>query len=195
MTGLRFLPGILAQQVDAEEPYDFYDDFERADSTSLGANWTEDATYPNLGIDDGFLTGSSAVNAGFAFANTDMSSTDHYVEANCAGTINNLTLFLRCNSKVYNTGGYQAGWDDTTDRFRIRRADTGATLAQTAASYPSWSFDTLRFEAEGTTLRLYVNTVLFLTVTDATFSSGVIVGARVGFGGGGMDDYKAGPLS
>lgn len=102
----------------------------------------------------------------------DTFDSDHYAQVE----IGNLS-FENCGPsvRIQATGGldaYQAGNRSTT-ALKIKRIDNGSVTQ--LGSIHTWSAstgDTLRVEASGSTLSVYLNDVLETTRTDSTYTGG-----------------------
>lgn len=165
----------------------FSDDVNRADSNSLGNQWTQGLGW--IRVASGTLVGApgllstATINGVFA---RDV-SVSAFVDASGAGTIYpGLTLRtsgpgdsnMYLGSLVNRGGSYAAEiWRNVNDVW--------TRLTSTPVSY---SFGTLRFDAQGSTLSLFVNGQLVSTTVDTAITGAGRVGLR---GSGGVYDNIA----
>lgn len=155
------------------------DDFNRADSTSIGANWSEDTG--NVEIISNAV-GVPITGAGFHAARwvgTGPDSDNYYVEA----VVNSRTTNFRGGGPMArkpaatgaaNNDGYCLMLYNG-DQFYLTRMDNdGETSLGTWASTPTDSTNyTLRIEVNGDQISGYVDGVLRVgPVTDATYATG-----------------------
>jgi ELWxxDGT repeat protein len=155
----------------------FADDFNRPNSTHLGPDWTEVAG--NLAIVDGKLmvtgrVGGTAFSTLSAPANVRVSSR---VTLLTSGTCR-VDLLARARDAA---NGYVASLIRNSGRVTasIRKlvSGTATTLASRSVSI-TLDEASLRFEAVGSVLKLFVDDVLVASVIDTTYRSG-----KVGVGG------------
>ncbi|MBA4192304.1 MAG: hypothetical protein C0467_30405, partial [Planctomycetaceae bacterium] len=154
------------------------DDFDRADSTNLGANWTESGG--NLAVSSNQLlaiaaTGGNALLNGVSLANVRVTA-----EVALLTTGNSrVDLFARATSVSNAYVGTLIG-NNGVVTARIRRVVGGVstTLASVSVNLPLGE-GVLRFEVAGSLLKLFVGDVLVASVLDTTFSAA----GKVGVGG------------
>jgi hypothetical protein len=165
---------------------EFTDDFNRADSSSLGANWNEFGTG-NLSISNNKLV-TTSVNGQSALWTSPLSSQDQFIEWSCLGSSIDQRGALRCPNS--STLGLLGGYDFASGGFYI-----GNHLGVIAtAAHAAITNQTMRFEAEGTALRLYLDGVLVLSASDSV-ESGLYCGFRVaGTPGNELDNFSAGRM-
>jgi len=180
--------GVLASARVASSGVVLTDNFNRANSTSIGAAWQEMAG--DWSIDTNALR--APVGTGNHVKHlTPLSTNDQYAQTALAAGNGAPGLILRytdANNYLFGLAG--------TGAYQIHKMLSGATtLLATLATSPSYPM-TLRFEAEGTALRLYRNGSLVLSTTDATVPAANYVGLRNGAGGtfAIFDDFEAGDL-
>jgi PKD repeat protein len=148
------------------------DDFNRADSTNLGANWTERAG--DWHIVSGTLRNAST-------------SSDHVASFN-AGTYADVAVSV--TAQIASGGGtvsVGARWDDydpyptagylaemsNTGLVRLWRVDTWSQLGSyQIAGYQAGQWVTLTLRADGSSLSVQIDGVTRITATNSAFSSG-----------------------
>jgi hypothetical protein len=169
------------------------DNFNRADGTGLGANWTFYATNGDFKIVSnqaqvvGSGTNSYDRYTGATFAN------DQYAQATMAVNPYNWGIVARMGAAAES---YMVrGGDLISLELRIYLSITGgATSLLASTGITADVGDVIRIECEGTTIRAYKNGVLAGSVTDATYASGS-PGMRGDFAGfDGFDDFGGGDL-
>jgi hypothetical protein len=141
----------------------FYtDNFNRANSGSLGSPWSSS----NLSI------ASNAVSAtvfGYAhYVGTPSHSADQWSELDVISSAAGFQIAPSVRMTSSTTGYY--AWIDAGPAVSIYRLNDFAKVGS-SVSIGSYTAK-LRIEAQGTTLRLYVNGTLTITGTDSTFPSG-----------------------
>jgi len=147
------------------------DNFERADETPIGGNWSTDSVFtPGLRLLTNALQGGSAGNA-LSYWNAFTPADDQFSQVRA--------LVLGTNTDF---GPTTRG--DAAGSAYIALANTGAEgLAKfTAGTYTSLASvpitpnlaigDILRLEVEGSTLRMYRNGILLGSTTDTSFTTG-----------------------
>lgn len=145
----------------------FTDDFNRADSGSLGANYT------SLGSSFTVVSNQAAppASGGSDYVNAATPGAACWAQFTAVTNVapsNYLGLGLRFNSGSFN--GYYAAWD--TGGMSLYRIDGGTptALGATGLTAPS-NGDVVRVEMHGSTLRIYYNNTLQTTRTDTTYSA------------------------
>ncbi len=180
--------GVLASGRVASSGVVLMDDFNRADSTSIGAAWQEVAG--DWSINANALRPSVGVGNHVKHL-TPLTSNDQYAQFYTTTGNGAPGLILRytdANNHLFGLVG--------TGACQIHKMAGGvATLLAQLTPAPTFPL-TLRFEAEGTALRLYSNGSLVLSTTDATVPAAYYVGLRNGAGGTPaiFDDFEAGDL-
>jgi hypothetical protein len=156
------------------------DDFNRADSDSLGSNWSEDIGDADI---IGNACGSDPVGGGghisARWVGTGPATNDYYVEAVVNSRSNNSR---GAGPMARKTAGTGATNDDgycmmlyNGDQFYLTRMDNGVeTSLGTWASTPADNTDyTLRIRVSGNQISGYVDGTLRIgPVTDSTYSTG-----------------------
>ena len=166
------------------------DDFNRADGP-LGAAWTV--------ISGAVSIASQAANNGpntnsVARHNTVILA-DHFAQARAtpsggSGDPAVLVRFSASDMTCY-MGRYSTG----SGAWEIHRYVAGAAtrIGFTVDSTPASPW-LIRLEAQGSTLRLYGDGVLKVTVTDSTITGNTQVGLRLNAFNNTIDDFTAGPI-
>ena len=156
------------------------DDFNRANSSSLGANWSVQVGSSSAGI--GVDSNQVYIDAGatvFVYYNAVLPPDDQYCQAKFIETGTNTdrwAVAVRAQSGA--ASGYYGGRNQSsfgTYELRIWKRDAaGPTLTSLAveASSSLAVNDVIKLEVSGTTFNLYVNGVFRLTATDSQFASG-----------------------
>lgn len=153
------------------------DDFNRANSATLGANWTTLGTASSMGVG-----GNQAENSTSAQRNANYYSAitwpdDHYVQSTFVALGSRTNMVLARNTPGASRNFYGAGQDfnnhggaTTTARLVKHVNNTPTSLGATVLSLAAG--DTVRIEAQGTTIRMLVNSSTIHSVTDSAHSSG-----------------------
>lgn len=171
------------------------DNFNRANG-ALGANWTEitaaDAA-PTISSNTAIGgTGLSTWGDGSLWTANSFTN-DQYAEFDATyAAVGDVEVLLRGN--VAGTQGYLLVWNGTD--VSILELPGLGTL-DTDAGNPTSGTHNLRFEAEGTALRGYVDNVQVVSTTDATWTSGspgIIFYRGTAGTGGSIDNFEAGNL-
>jgi hypothetical protein len=181
------------------------DNFTRADSGSLGANWTEQ--IHGLQIISNQAPGDTDLNYQAAFWNADVFGNDQYSEltfTNYSDSANQVGPLVRASG----TGGSSVGYlmfcmgagPNITRLYTYSGGSLFTTQIGTDISTPWVDGDVARLEVSGTTFTLKRNGSTVGTETDATVASGsagfmlrneggpgasLWTGGNVGGGGGG----------
>lgn len=176
------------------------DNFNRANSSDLGANWTE-LGDGNLVISASALSVANGVgtSARRCFFNTALPSPNHFIAVNSATSTTAFHLYLRCDDETTPTAGYAVDYSPASSgTVRIRRGDpigTLTTLDTATGVGGNISGQTFRAEANGSTIRALINGVEVLSVNDGSpVTSGSYVGIRMDTADHRVDDFVAGTL-
>jgi hypothetical protein len=177
------------------------DDFNRADGTGLGANWTyltaggDFKILSNQAEPTGFGAVAQCVYTGTAFG------ADQYAQAKMA--VNPYQWGVMARTKDQSAGGtagqgYQVRGGDSISldiKILVTIAGGSATVLQSTAVTADVG-DTLRIEVQGSTVRAYKNGVqVGSDQSDATYASGGGPGIEGGYAGfDGFDDFAGGDL-
>lgn len=147
------------------------DSFDRADAGTLGANWTSCGGNAAYGIVSNTAASSNIEDEEAVFWNAETFADNHYSEVVFATGSANAFIGPAVRCSTGSGGNYYGFYGDTGSRYLIRVvAGTWTQLATLGTGFTNG--DTLRLEAEGTTLRAYINGVLWTSVTDSNLTSG-----------------------
>lgn len=168
----------------------FSDDFNRADSTDLGANWVE--VSGDWSIVSNQLSPGSAGGTIILRAASSMSSNDNYAQAAIAATASvSHGVWCRGNSNI--SSGYL--WRNDGTSWNLFSVVGGSfTLIGTYAT-AAVSGDVAKVQAVGSTVKAYVNGVERVSIVDTSVSAGVNVGIRSESSGSiRWDNFSAGDV-
>lgn len=151
----------------------FTDDFNRADSSNLGANWVEvsgDWSIVSNQLSPGAAGGTIILRAAGA-----MSTNDNSAQVTIAATAAvSQGVWCRGNSNI--TSGYLWRNDGTSwDLFQVVGGSFTNIGTFAGAAAPS---DVAKVQAVGSTIKGFVNGVQRVSVTDTAVASGTSVGIR-----------------
>ena len=169
----------------------FTDDFNRADSTDLGAEWVE------VSGDWSIISNQLAppVSAGTVVlrAATAMATNDHYAQVTLA-TVAAASQGVWCRGNSNITNGYLWRNDGTAwDLFSV--VSSTFTVIGTFAGAAS-AGDVAKVQAVGSTIKAFVNGVERVSVTDTGVTTGSNVGIRTATPSGiRYDDFTAADVS
>ena len=176
----------------------YSDDFNRGDSNSLGAGWTSADTY--WGVSSGQAAKLLGGND-FATFNQNLGTSDTWVEALITNDANFTCLDVRCRAPGDAPGAVNAylGFWDPSGWFALGKNFNGTWGGQfattTGVAHPALPY-TLRLQAQGSTISLWVNDTVVLSVTDTDIPTGTYVGMNAGNSGTAavLDNYRTGAL-
>ncbi len=169
----------------------FTDDFNRANSTDLGAGWVEvsgDWSIISNQLSPGAAGGTIILRAAGA-----MATNDNYAQATIAATTTaSQGVWCRGNSNI--TSGYLWRNNGTSwDLFQVFGGSFTVIGTYTAAAAPG---DVAKVQAVGTTIKAFVNGVERVSVTDSAVTTGTSVGIRSDSAGAiRYDDFAAADVS
>lgn len=151
----------------------FSDDFNRADSSDLGANWVEvsgDWSIASNQLSPGAAGGTIILRAAGA-----MDSSDNSAQVTIAATTTaSQGVWCRGNSNISN--GYLWRNDGSTwDLFSVIGGSFSVIGTYAAAAAPG---DVAKVQAVGSTIKGFVNGVERVSVTDTGVATGTSVGIR-----------------
>jgi RHS repeat-associated protein len=150
------------------------DDFNRADSTNLGANWTERAD--DLSIVANTLRNASTGGDALAsycgvYSNVAVSAQVQHASAGSGTT----TLGVRWNANGgVPTQGYNVDVQSSGAVYLVRVSDWTVLGSYTIPGYTAGTWYTLTLRAQGANLSVDVNGVTRISATDTTFTSGEV---------------------
>jgi len=151
----------------------FADDFNRADSSTLGSNWTVSTGLSSFQITSNAARGTSgasldAVSTGAATFTADQEASVKYT---ARGSFDFAGPAVRIASSAATGYAVYADGVNSSDRRLVRVTGQTRTAIGTAAIVPV-AGDVVKLRVVGTTLTVYVNGSLVDTVTDSTYASG-----------------------
>jgi hypothetical protein len=175
-------------------PVVFTDDFNRTNTSSpgLGSNWTG----PNWHITSNKAVHDSSGNE-FATALTDLGSADHYSQVDVIGQTGGNYSAVTVRGAGDNSANCYVGFFDANNSwFTIGKFVSGSfTSLNTGGSLSPPFTGTIRLEAEGTTLRLYVGGTLRVTASgDSTFTTQSYAGLYCNTDTSTFDNFSAAAL-
>lgn len=210
----KFLPSVMRGSYQPKNPQTTYtDDFNRADSDTLGAQWTETGfgVSGNFRITSNAMTQDADSNTGYCRWEQDLSSSDNY--AQCAVTTLNtaaggtIALGPACRFQSGDTTMYvhmavNSSTGSPNPCGRTQRVETGSvTTLDLRSAYSQSLPDTFRIEMDGSTLLSTIDGVTAYTTTDTNITTGLRGGFR-GFvnnsnntGDVVVDDFETGDLA
>ncbi|MGW0837586.1 hypothetical protein [Streptomyces prunicolor] len=151
----------------------FSDDFDRADSTSLGANWVE--VSGDWSIISNQLSSGNAGGTIILRAAGVMSGNDHYAQVTMAATAAvSHGLWIRGNSNI--SQGYLFRNDGSSWNLFYVVGGSFTVIGTYAAA--AVAGDVAKLQAVGSTITAYVNGVQRVSVTDTNVPTGTGVGLR-----------------
>ena len=144
------------------------DDFNRADASTLGTNWT--LSKNTWGIDTNRAK-PTAVDNCRAFWNADTFGNDQYSQAKVVSATNYFGVVVRCSGSGGTENNYH--WVAGTGFTGINKVINGSETQLQALDALSTDNDVIRLEVSGTTLQAYRNGSTYGTsVTDSAVASG-----------------------
>lgn len=151
----------------------FADDFNRADSTDLGAGWVQVSGFWSIASSQ--LSPGSDGGTIILRAAGPMDSSDHSAQVTIAATTAaSHGVWCRGNSNISN--GYLWRNDGSSwDLFSVVSGTFSVIGSYAAAAAPG---DVAKLQAVGSTIKGFVNGVQRVTVTDTAVASGTSVGLR-----------------
>lgn len=167
----------------------FSDDFNRADSSSLGAGWVE--VSGDWSIVSNQLSPGAAGGTIILRAATAMAGSDHYAQFTIAATAA-ASQGIWCRGNL--TGGLTSGYlwrndGSSWDLFSVVGGSFTVIGSYAAAAAPG---DVGRVQAVGSTIKALVNGVERVSVTDTSVPTGASVGIRSESAGAiRFDDFAA----
>jgi hypothetical protein len=169
----------------------FTDDFNRADNTSLGSNWTErngDWAINGSKLDD---TGSSGTAThihtnGISYPSADYSVTAD-VKINSNVSQDSGVIARRVNAGGSDFDGYVLFINDTSNHMRLSKRSGGSytTLGTYSTTISTGTYYTIKLSVNGNTIKGYLNGVERISVTDSSFTAAGDAGLFRNAGGAG----------
>lgn len=151
----------------------FSDDFNRADSTNLGAGWVE--VSGDWSIISNQLSPGTTGTTILLRAATAMATSDNYAQVTIAATTA-VTQGVWCRGDATLTSGYVIRNNGTSwDLFSVVSSTfTNIGTYSAAAS----AGDTVKVQAVGSTIKAFINGVERISVTNTAVATGTTVGIR-----------------
>lgn len=180
------------------------DDFNRANTTDLGLNWSEDTGGPDWEIISNQLEYDGTVSDYFKcrWVGTALASNDYYIEADIiTGTNANIGMGvggrLAAGIGDANSDGYDYIFYSGDASYLIEHADSGEAILDTGgATSNSTTYSNSRLTCNGSALTGTRNGAADVSATDATYSSGSVgIWAFDGNNTNRIDNWEAADLA
>lgn len=173
---------------------EFTDDFNRANSSSPGADWVE------VGAGNWSITLTSRLTLGVNTGEQCMyvnalSTSDHYAQADSVAHTIDTYLIIRSTANNLSPLTFYFAGVNGSGNYAIGKYDGGSYTGLASAAGSSPAGKTLRFEASGGDLSLKVNGVEVLGVTDGSPLSGLYVGVWGAGNPTSYDNFEAGAIA
>jgi hypothetical protein len=168
----------------------FSDDFNRANSTDLGASWVE--VSGDWSISSNQLSPGAAGGTIILRASGAMDSSDHYAQVTIAATTTaSQGVWCRGNSNI-SSGYLWRNNGSSWDLFSVVGGSFTVIGTYTAAAAAG---DVAKVQAVGSTIKGFVNGVQQVSVTNSAVTTGTSVGIRSDSAGAiRYDDFSAGDI-
>ncbi len=179
------------------------DNFDRADNLNLGAAWDPYTSYSPLQLLGNSVRASAVNTDSVESYNAVALPNDQWAQATLTGwngtPYHNAHVNVRLSGTPATLNGY-AGLVTSTNKAVIAKWTNNAISELAFVPYTPAVGDVLRLEAQGTTLRFWVNNVLLVTATDASYAGGrpgltVYLDATAALSQVQLDNFSAGSLS
>lgn len=169
----------------------FSDDFNRANSTDLGAGWVEvsgDWSIVSTQLSPGSSGGTIILRAAGA-----MDSSDNFAQITIAATTSaSQGVWCRGNANI--SQGYL--WRNSGSSWDLFAVVGGSFIMIGTYAVAAAPGDVAKVQAVGTTIKGYVNGIERVSVTDTNVTTGTSVGLRSESAGGlRYDDFTAGDVT
>jgi hypothetical protein len=197
----EFVPAGLRAHVPGRLPHEttLTDDFNRADSTNLGADWTETAGDASIASNQ---LAASSFPAEIRHT-SNLSSADHYSQ--CALVVlpatndgaGPLARFSAAASDTFYVSDFQDNVGAPTSRCTTYKRITGTYTLIAGPTGVTFSLpDTAKIECNGSTIKAYFNGAEVHSVTDSGISGNLRTGLRIGATSTArLDDFEAADLA
>jgi len=144
------------------------DNFNRANG-ALGSNWSSSGGAAAYTIVSNAAASSNVQEEEAVWWNATTFAANHFAEVTITTVSSN--AFIGPAVRVSSGGNYYGFYGDNASRYLI--SVVGGTWTQLATLGTGFANgDVVRLEVEGTTLRAYINSVLWTSLTDSSLSSG-----------------------
>lgn len=162
----------------------YSDDFNRADSTNLGPNWTESFDDWSI-VSNQLRPGSSGTS--FVIYTSPLDTVDHYAEI-VISTISSTSMGVFARANQFGNDFYL--WRNSGTSWDMF-VNLGGSFSTIGASYAAAAVDgdVARIECVGSTIKGYVNGIERVSVTDTNIASGTHLYAGVRSGASNIIRY------
>lgn len=171
----------------------FTDNFDRANASTLGSGWVQDATAWSIASN---VAQRTANGSDFATFNTDLGSPDHWSEMVAMDAASAYCLIAVRTSPAqrgqnqYGAFFVPSGNPQTPKIGKMVGGGYSDVATGTAVTVPT--NPKLRLECQGTALRFYLNDVLILSSTDSSLTTGNYAGMNNAAGTSRNDNFRCG---
>ncbi len=153
----------------------YTDNFNRADANPLDGSWAKPTGVTlNFALSSNAVGGATSAGSRLVY-NTGTVGNKQFSQATCT-TIDDGDVGVACRIQTGSFSGYSfANRTVANGGWLMERYDSGSVtpIASNAAAGGAAN-DVIRIEANGSTITAYVNGVVALTATDATYASGSV---------------------
>ena len=149
------------------------DNFVRADSGTLGVNWTDLRSTVRCQIVSNECRQTSAGYSMERWAGSGGFNNNQYSKITIASTVLNYDVTINGSSSVDNSTSYVFGVIAGGNYSLTRRVNEADTVIDAGAAWTLVAGDVFEIRKTGTTITTYINTVLKQTVVDATLTGGL----------------------
>ena len=164
------------------------DTFDRADSSSLGSDWTEDSGDWAIASNNIRCNTSSGAYRKLRWAGAAMDSNDYYVEMPARSGSDAIGIGPAARLAASSTVSYYTYLIFGGDSSYLIYVNGGAeTILDTGSAISSSTNYTLRIEVDGSTIRCYLNGTLDCEATHSVLTSGPP--GIAAYGGGNTNTY------
>jgi hypothetical protein len=190
---LLFLMSSLVTPL-AADAASYADDFNRANSTNLGASWVDvNGSGLQIGANRAIVAAVNSYNGSGHTA--QLGTADHYAQATIIGIGggNYFEVKVRHNGL---SGASEDGWQCVlggSNEYYITRVDNGTSSDVETGTVTFAEGDVLRCEASGSSIKLFVDGVLVDSATSSTYSTQRYTGLGIysSSAASGFDDFSA----
>lgn len=167
------------------------DDFNRADNTSLGANWTEDEGSIDIVTNKADAVTAASFNRA-RYTGVAFDSSNHYVQA--VGGANGGTdrIGICCRQASSANTCYQLAWVAAeAGGLKLRSLSAGTETEIGSATLTGTADHTFKVQADGSTISGWVDGTSVISVTNTAIATGLYGGMHI-YGNNGLWDDAAG---
>lgn len=171
----------------------YFDDFNRADNTTIGLQWAE--TAGNISIVSNHIEGSGSRSDGIWVV--PLWSSDMFVQTDQIGSSAGGSMYFRADrgSAAINNS-YEVSWSSGSSGTILTRkfiAGSPSTINTTTGTGGAAGL-TLRAEIVGQTISMFLNGVLKVCFTDTSIVTGQFCAVRTDGSTTAADNFVCGPL-